>query len=319
MRKYRRLTPIERYQIKALKDSGLSLRKIAKTLKRQTSSISRELRRNRARRYIPSFAEKLARSRRQGIGPKKRIHSKLQQRIDGYLYKQWSPEQIAKCLKKAKLGISVEAIYRYVYADQKRGGELYLNLRRRRKWRRSHKIVSNFKNIGRRVNQESIDERPKIVERRKRVGDFERDTVLGKKGSPVLLTIVDRTSRLTRMVLLKSLNAELTHKATVKLLKSLTVQTITNDNGPEFALHKKTAGALKAKIYFNHPYSSWERGTNENTNGLIRQYYPKGHDFRLVTNKEIKRIERLLNTRPRKCLGFKTPIEVHKKLSRVLH
>lgn len=319
MKRYQRLTPGERYQIKALKESGLSIREIAKNLRREPSSISRELKRNKGdRAYRPMEAQAKWLSRRQNIGPKRAITGRLKRQIDSLLQIQWSPEQISARLRNQKRTVSHETIYQYVYWDQKVGGVLYLNLRRKRRWRKTHQASRNFKNVGKRVNQLWIDERPKLVEKRRRLGDYERDTMLGKKGAPILLTMVDRTSRLTKIALISGINAEQAHKATISLLKRLTVKTITNDNGPEFALHKKTAKALGAKIYFNHPYSSWQRGTNENTNGLIRQYYPKGYDFSTVTPKDIKRLEHLLNSRPRKCLDYKSPLEVHRKLSRVL-
>ena len=161
-------------------------------------------------------------------------------------------------------------------------------------------------------------ERPKIVDERIRFGDFERDSVQGKFKGPVLLTIVDRLSRLTKIKKVRWINAEATHRATVELLRNLPINTITNDNGSEFADHQLTAKALGADIYFNDPYSSWQRGTNENTNGLIRQYYPKGTDFTKVSDLDVKHLEDLLNNRPRKTLGYKTPNEVQNSQIRVL-
>lgn len=319
MANYHRLTPQERYQIAALKDSGIAIRRIARQLNRSASTILREIERNReVQKYKPQCAQRSAGERRIGVGPKKKIKGSLKKKIDKCLREQWSPEQIARDLSLNKIKLSPETIYQYVYGDRKTGGKLYINLRRGRKYRRTRKALYNCRNLGKRLDHISIDERPRIVEERNRIGDFERDTMLGKFGSPVLLTIVDRTTRLIRMTKVAKINAALTHKATLKLLKKSVVETITNDNGPEFAMHKKTAQALKTKVYFNHPYCSWERGTNENTNGLVRQYYPKGFDFNLVTAAEIKLIETKLNNRPRKCLGFKTPIQIHKKLSRVL-
>lgn len=320
MAKYQRLTPQERYQLKALKDSGLSIRGIANVLKRSPSTISREIIRNsRECVYYAKKANRLARARRKIIGPPPRIDLGIKIKINYLLSRlQWSPQQISNSFSLSGITVCAETIYKHIYSDYKSGGKIYLNLRRRRQWRRSHKTCRNFKNRGVRVNQDSIKDRPKIVEKRKRIGDLERDTMLGKAGSPVLLTIVDRTTRLTRIAKVDRLNAELTHRATLKLLANSTVNTITNDNGPEFSWHKITARKLNTKIYFNNPYSSWERGTNENTNGLIRQYYPKGHDFNLVSNAQIKRIETLLNNRPRKCLAYKTPLQVHRELSRVL-
>lgn len=320
MEGYRRLTPIDRYQIEALKESGLSVRAIAGIVERSPSSVSRELQRNstdglyRARR-----AQRLTQERRHAVGPPRRIDEQLARRIKNHLIsKQLSPEQIHAHFLHKKIKVSIETIYKFIYDEHRAGGNLYLNLRRHRKHRLTRSAGRNYKKSGLRVNQSWISERPKIVEAREGIGDYERDTLLGKKGSPILLTIVDRVSRFTRIAKIKGVNAQAAHNATVKLLKKLKVHTITNDNGAEFAFHKKTAEVLKTKIYFNDPYCSWQRGTNENTNGLIRQYFPKGYDFKSVSNQEIKRIQHILNTRPRKCLGFKTPLEVEKSKSRVL-
>lgn len=314
--KYQRLTREERYQIEALLRNGFSQRKIALTLGRSPATISREIRRNKSQGYRPNPAHELALQRRENVHPPVKVHGELAKIVRKLLGQQWSPEQIAGRFRLQGIRVSHEAIYQFIYRDFYNGGRLYQNLRRRRKYRRSRKTARNFKNVGIRINRDWIEERPKIVEKRCRLGDFERDTLLGKSKYPLLLTLVDRLSRLTRIAKMEKFNAELTHKQTLKLLKNLTVCTITNDNGPEFAEHKATAKVLRANIYFNHPYSSWQRGTNENTNGLIRQYYPKGIDFTRISETQIKKVERLLNNRPRKCLGFKTPLEIHSELSR---
>ena len=317
MKSYNRLTQEERYYISALKASHLSIRQIAKQLKRSHSSILREIHRNsQNNKYSPKKAQQKALVRRQFVGPPLKIKGKLAKKVKEGLEKQWSPEQISGRLRKEKresMRISHESIYQYIFRDFKKEGDLYKHLRKRRRWRRCRKASKNLKNAGCRQYNNWIDKRPSIVDRRCRIGDFERDTLLGKFRGPVLLTIVERKTRLTKIGKVSKICSELTHKATMKLLKNMKVRTITNDNGPEFARHEETAKALKAKVYFNHPYSSWERGTNENTNGLIRQYYPKGTDFSKVGEKELKRLERLLNSRPRKCLGYKTPFEVYKE------
>jgi transposase, IS30 family len=316
MRHYRRLAREERYQIKALKDSGLSVRKMAKVLGRSASTVSRELRRNRSEKYIPRWAHEMAQNRRAQIGPPRCITLITETWVRQRLEQQWSPEQISGRLGLMGTPISHETIYQYIYRDFKAGGTLYTNLRRRRRWRRSRTATRNFKKLGKRSYQNWIRYRPSIVEKRTRIGDFERDTVLGKFRGPLLLTLVDRVTRLTRLEKLAAVNAMLTHRATVKLLKTLPVETITNDNGPEFAFYDLTEKELQANVYFNDPYCAWQRGTNENTNGLIRQYYPKGTDFTKVRDRDLKEIETKLNNRPRKCLGYKTPLEVHKLLSR---
>jgi IS30 family transposase len=321
MRKYHRLTREERYQIAVLKKSGKSIRKIASLLRREPSSISRELGRNgsfndRGASYVAWKAHDQASLRRVGIGPRRKITPKLMEAIKAALLRQWSPEQISGRLAMLNIHISHETIYQFIYRDCLKGGDLYLCLRRKRKRRRSRAAAKNLKNVGKRSYSNWIDKRPKIVDKRIRLGDLERDTVLGKFLGPVLLTIVDRTSRLSRIAKIKGIDSKSAHQATLRLLKGQGVKTLTNDNGPEFALHSLTAKRLKAKVYFNHPYSSWQRGTNEHINGLIRQYYPKGTDFTKVSAREIKKLEALLNHRPRKCLGFKTPLEVHNRMSR---
>jgi transposase, IS30 family len=307
MEAYHRLTLDDRYQIQAEKNSGLGIREIAMRIGRSPSTVSRELKRN-SRKYSPQYAHKCAAKRRAGVGPPQRMGA-LKDQIEYLLRLQWSPEQISGRLLNSGVRISHETIYRHIFKDFQNGGDLYFNLRRKRRYRRPRKITKTLKRNGFRTNQTWIDDRPRIVEKRKRIGDFERDTVLGKNGR--LLTIVDRKSRLTKIGKIEKHNAYYTHLETLKLLKGHVVHTITNDNGPEFAFHNETAKDLKTKVYFSRPYSSWQRGTNENTNGLIRQYYPKGTDFSKVSNEQIAKIEQRLNERPRKCLGFRTPSEVH--------
>ena len=314
---YCRLTTMERYQIAALKGSGISIREMARSLKRSPSTISREISRNSTTNiYGAKLAGLRARARRAKVKPPYRILSATLRTIKPMLVEeQWSPEQITAVLKSRKVRISPETIYKYIYRDRRNGGDLYLNLRRHRAYRRSRKALRASKYNGFRRDQLSFSERPKIVEYRKRLGDFERDCINGQRNGPLLLTIVDRTSRLVKIARLERVNADETHKATVRLLKKFKTHTLTNDNGPEFARHKKTAKALGIKVYFNDPYCSWQRGTSENTNGLIRQYYPKNCDFKHVTQKDLEKLEHKLNSRPRKCLGFKTPYQVHELLS----
>jgi IS30 family transposase len=265
-------------------------------------------------------AHRRARERRAHVHPPRRLVGPLAKRVDALLLCQWSPEQIAGRLGLEKIRLSHETIYQHVYRRWREGSPLYLNLRRRRKTRRARATSKRWRNSGKRVGHTPIEQRPKIVERRRRLGDYERDTLLGKKDCHMLLTIVCRTSRLTKIGRLTSYFADETDAVTRRLLKRLPVHTITNDNGKEFSAHKKTATALKAKVYFSRPYCSWQRGTNENTNGLLRQYFPKGTDFMQVSDATLEQIEDRLNDRPRKCLGYKTPREVQAKLkSEVLH
>jgi IS30 family transposase len=315
---YQRLTQVDRYQIEVLVQSPISYREIARILNFDVSTISRELKRNSSATglYDAKKADAQTSKRRENVGPRKKITGLLEKKVRKLLRKDWSPEQISGRLKLVKdTLISAETIYQYVYRDYRMNkSTLWQHLRRRRCRKKSHRTSQNFKNIGVRRDRAWIEERPKVVEERSRLGDLERDTVVGKKGGACLLTVVDRTSRLLRLRYSEKNTSANAHNATLSAIKDLEVKTITNDNGHEFEGHKETAKASGAKIFFCRPYSSHQRGTNENTNGLIRQYFPKKT---FITPKNVKLAEDRLNNRPRKCLGFMTPLEVHQKLSAV--
>jgi len=316
MGKYHRLTHEERYQIEALVKSGATIRAIGRLLKRDPGAISRELRRNRAgKNYLAHVAGCRTRTRRKHVGPRPKVAGALGLLVEEKLAVDWSPEQISGRFERQGVAqISHETIYKFIYADFRSGGKLWKSLRRRHRLRRTRFSTRKEQNQGKRLNRTWIDDRPKIVERRERLGDFERDTVEGKRSGSLLVTMVDRKSRLSRIRWIDKKSAIKAHQATLSGLKDLDVKTITNDNGAEFADHEITADDLGVKIYFSHPYASWQRGTNENTNGLIRQYFPKGTE---PTEELAEKIETLLNERPRKCLGFKTPNEVHQVKSGV--
>ena len=240
----------------------------------------------------------------------------MKENIVSKLKLDWSPEQISgRLLREEKIKVSHETIYQFVYEEIRKGEKLWVHLRRRRKHRRARSAAKKTFNIGVRVGRAWIESRPKVVEERIRLGDFERDTVEGIRSGSLLLTMVDRVSRLTIIKWIPRKNAALIHHATVEALKGTVLNTITNDNGAEFGFHDMTEIELKTPIYFSRPYHSWQRGTIENTNGLIRQYFPKGQD---LDPSLVQKTEDLLNTRPRKCLGYRTPTEVHDQLSRVL-
>jgi IS30 family transposase len=205
------------------------------------------------------------------------------------------------------LSISHERIYQYVLADKKSGGTLYQHLRHSNKKRK--KRYGSHDRRGQLKNRISIDERPKIVDKKTRIGDWEIDTVIGKNHKGALVTIVDRVSKVTVIEKVATKHADGVTDATIKGLLPYIVHTITGDNGKEFAGHEWIAKALDTNFYFAHPYSSWQRGCNENTNGLIRQYVPKGSSFDHLTNKDAKKIMGRLNNRPRKSLGYRTPNE----------
>jgi IS30 family transposase len=208
------------------------------------------------------------------------------------------------------VSISHERIYQHIWQDKRRGGKLYRHLPQSGKRRK--KYGSKDKR-GQLANRVSIEERPKIVDEKSRLGDWEIDTVIGKNHQRALVTIVEQVSKFTLIEKVDNKQSDTVTAATITLLKPYQgdkLFTITADNGKEFAGHEKIAQALDLKVYFAHPYSSWERGVNENTNGLIRQYFPKGSCFEGITEADVGKVMERLNHRPRKTLNYKTPFEV---------
>jgi IS30 family transposase len=309
MRTYTQLTQEQRYQISALKRIGLSQSKMAKEIGVHRASIGRELRRNEGERgYRPKQAHEKALQRRAKSQPRIRVESWAV--IDEKLRQDWSPEQVSGWLNKHQgVRISHEWIYQHILADQHTGGDLYTHLRCQKKRRKRY---GKHDYRGKLPNRVGIEARPAIVERRERLGDWEIDTLIGKGHRGALVSLVDRKSRLTLLQPVDQCFADLVSQATISLLKPLAekVHTITGDNGKEFANHAQITEALKAAFYFAHPYSAWERGTNENTNGLVRQYFPKNTNFSDTTFEEALAVTDRLNHRPRKCLDFYTPFEV---------
>lgn len=310
MRTYKQLTYEQRCQIEALKKSGISQQAIAVIISVSQSSVSRELSRNTGLRgYRHDQAHRTSIERRQATAKPYKMTAELIDEINDKLYLKWSPEQISGwLLVEQEILISHEIIYQHVWADKAAGGDLYKHLRRRA---RKYKVRgSNGKTrSGQIKNRVSIDDRPIIVDEKSRVGDWEIDTVIGKNHSGALVTIVERATLFTVSLRVKSKRAEEVTAATIALLtpfKGL-VHTITSDNGKEFAYHEQIAAGLECDFYFAHPYHSWERGLNENTNGLLRQYFPKNTDFKTVSTRAVKQSVDQLNNRPRKTLAFKTP------------
>src|SRR5664279_3344044 len=312
MSKYRRITYEDRCQIYALNTRGASQESIAEVLGVSQSAVSREICRNRGQRgYRFKQAEAKAQARQAIRSKPRKLTAAVRRKIEAKLRQmRWSPEQVSGWLRDQGIKLSHERIYQMIWQDKRDGGNLWRSLRRRGK--RYNKRAG--KNAGRGLipNRIDISDRPAIVARKARLGDWEGDTVAsaGHKGG--LLTLVERKSLLTKISKLRRSTARATQRATVRRLKPIGnfVHTITFDNGKEFAAHQDIAHALKAKIFFATPYHAWERGLNENTNGLIRDFFPKGTDFSTVTSAEIAKVERLLNSRPRKCLGFRSPKEV---------
>jgi len=304
---YTQLTYEQRYQIKALLKMGHNKTEIAECLGVHKTTISRELKRNRGRRgYRPKQAHHFAIQRRKTS--KKRITAQTWEQVEEKLRKDWSPEQIAERFKREGIQISHEYIYQYVYADKRAGGNLWKHLRCQKKRR---KRIGSHDRRGRIPDRVSIEERPEIVEARSRLGDWEVDLIVGKDRQGLMVTLTERKSRFTLLRKVLTKQADRVAEATIQLLGWVEhVKTITADNGKEFAKHMLISRHLNVDFFFAHPYSSWERGTNENTNGLIRQYLPKSRNLSMVTAQEETMIMDRLNLRPRKCLDFKTPFEV---------
>lgn len=310
MRVYTQLTQEQRYQIYALMKADHSQTEIADIVGVHKSTVSREVRRNRGLKgYRPQQAHRLALHRRQAkVQP--RITPEHWRLIERLLREDWSPEQISLWLAEERhLAISHEWIYQHILQDKAQGGDLYRHLRCQKARKKRY---GSYDRRGQLRNRISIEARPAIVERRTRLGDWELDTIIGKGHQQALVSLTERTSRLALIAKVPSKAAEGVTQAVLKLLTPLSnqVHTLTSDNGKEFAQHEAIAEALDADFYFAHPYASWERGLNENTNGLIRQYFPKGCDFTTITQKDIQNIMDKLNNRPRKCLGMKTPNQV---------
>ncbi len=306
MNTYKQLTQNQRYQIKALLKSGEKQTKIAKIIGVHKSTISRELQRNRGQRgYRPKQAQEKAMKRRRW--ERSRITAATWAWVEDKIQEDWSPEQIKLWMERnEETRVSHEWIYQYIYADKRAGGDLHKHLRCQKKRRKRY---GSYDRRGQIPDRVSIEQRPAIVEQRKRLGDWEADTVIGQKSRYALVTLVDRKSRFTLIRKIEHRTAAETKRAIIQMLQpyKLKTLTITFDNGKEFTAHQDIARELKADMYFAHPYSSWERGTNENTNGLLRQYFPKGSDFSKITDGQVEFAENRLNTRPRKCLGARTP------------
>lgn len=312
---FNHLTQEERHHIYALKSIGKSNADIARILGKHKCTIGRELDRNHGERgYRPGQAHSKAQERKSCRVSYPRMNFGLMFLITSLLEQKWSPDQISGWLKKEeKISISHESIYLFVLEDKATGGELYTHLR----WQKKRKKRYGTKSHDRRGQIEgkvSIEDRPKIVDEKSRPGDWEGDLVIGKNHKEALVTLVDRKTKFTKIIKVKSKKSEEVGDAIVRALQDMKVHTITFDNGKEFSGHLEVGNALGAKIFFAHPYCSNERGLNENTNGLIRQYFPKKSDFTILTAMQVKFVEDALNDRPRKALGYCTPKEVYYKL-----
>ena len=312
MGSYTQLTQDQRYQIYAFMKAGFSQNCIATEIGVHKSTVSRELSRNRGQKgYRPKQAHRLTLERRAKACKFVKMTSALIPLIEDLIRQDFSPEQVCGFLcRQHNIRISHESIYHHVLKDKDRGGDLYLHLRHSSKKRK--KRYGSYDRRGQIKGRVSIDERPAIVDAKKRLGDWEIDTLIGKNHKGALLSIVERKSKFTLIRKLSKKRADLVAEAAIHLLQPYKgkVLTITADNGQEFAHHEHIKEQLRTDVYFAHPYRSWERGVNENTNGLIRQYFPKGMSFETVQGRHVQMAMDRLNNRPRKTLGFKTPIEV---------
>ena len=314
--KYKHLTIEERYHIQAYKKAGYSQKIIANEVGVSESTISRELKRNSStqrKSYSAINANKISNDRRMYASRKsnKKMDVKLKNIIKKYIIEDWSPEEISNRLKAVNIAnISYVSIYQFVEQNKQQGGDLYTHLRFHHTGHRRAKYGS--KNKGRIKGRTSISQRDKIVDEKSRVGDWEIDTIVGAGKKGAITTVVERVTSLVRISIPTTKKAIEIENETIRILKPLKdkIFTITSDNGLEFANHQNISKALDYEHYFCHPYSSWERGLNEYTNGLIRQYIPKGTSFEKITPEYIRMIEDKLNNRPRKALNWKTPNEV---------
>ena len=308
------LTLAQRYKISAYLQAGISKSRIALYIDVHRSTVYREISRNSIHnKYSPEEAHRKDMQRKHQAKTKT-ISEQAWHVVETLLKMDYSPEQISGLFNRTGVySISHEWIYQYVLADKEVGGNLWQHLRWSYKKRRTRYGKQNRR--GTIPDQVSIDQRPKIVERKSRIGDWEIDTVTGKKHKGILIVAVERKSKHAVIEWTPYKKADLVSNAIIKMLKPYRehVKTITVDNGREFSFHQKIAGALKANIYFAHPYSAWERGLNENTIGLIRQYFPKNMSLQSVNSKQIDFVENRLNNRPRKTLNYRSPNEVFYK------
>lgn len=309
---YRQITGEERYTIAVLRRAGHRPAAIARALGRHRSTIIRELRRNRRSDgiYLPAIADGRARRRRSVSRRNRQFGEDAWRLVRAGLAQEWSPDQIAGRLRADDvLRISHETIYRYLLDDRAAGGTLYQQLRGARKQRR--KRYGRYDSRGRLSGKRSIAERPLDAEERRTVGHFEGDTMLGGPDRHCLLTLVDRKTGYLMVGKLPARTVDATNARAIALLRRAPqpVRTLTLDNGTEFHGYKTIEAQTQATIYFATPHHAWERGTNENTNGLLRQYLPKGASMQHLTQHDCNALAHRLNTRPRKRLGYRTPEE----------
>lgn len=312
------ITQFQRYTISCMLKQGYKQTEIALAIGKDKSVVSRECKRNsdaRSGAYKYELAHRKHLTRQKEKRKHIRFTSEIQQEVEVLLRKDYSPEQVVGVLKKKeKETVSVERIYQHVWTNKKSGGALHSHLRRQGRGYRKRGAKKDTRGIIK--NRVSIEQRPDLVDKRERFGDLEVDLIIGKHHNQAILTINDRASGILKMKKIASKESDVVTEAINELLEEWIpyIRTITADNGKEFAGHEKVAEFLNIDYYFARPYHSWERGSNENLNGLIRQYFPKGSDFTAICEQRIKDIEFKLNTRPRKRFQYESPIFVMNQL-----
>ena len=319
MKHYYHLGNEERFYIWQAQREGKTQQAIANALGRHPSTICRELKRNtyaQCHFYTYYWAREIVKYRKRYAHQQKsrKLTDELAAIITHLLRQYLSPEQVSGYLKKhLNISLSHETIYRFIYQDATRNAHLKPFLRQGGRHRR--KRYGSGARASCIPNRLSITARPKEVEKKARLGDWECDTVIGKDRKSALVTVVDRASLYTLCSRVLSRSARVVSQAIIRLLRPFKdrVKTLTFDNGSEFVKHETIAHALAAQTYFAHPYSSWERGVNENTNGLLRQFFPKPTDFRTVSWHQVKEAVNSLNNRPRKTRGYRTPNQLFNK------
>lgn len=310
---YKHITLQQRIKIEYLNSQGISKSDIALQVNIHPCTLSRELKRCLPNTYSANNADDHYRKKKRQCGRNYVIDGTVKEQVDKRLLQDWSPEQIHGYFKEAyhQPMASHETIYQYIYRNKKEGGYLYEHLRAKRKYRRNRSHT--YKRRGQIPNRTSISERPDIVNQQVRVGDFEGDLIIGKAHKGAVISLVDRKSLYTLLRLTPSKEAPRVSEKISRALQPFNngrFHTLTLDNGLEFSDHKNISDKLGKMVYFAEPYSPWQRGCNENTNGLVRQYLPKGMDFSNLTPQKIYFIQEKLNHRPRKKLGYRTPYEV---------
>lgn len=305
----------QRYRLEVLLQQNVPKTEIAIEFNKHISSIYREINRNsdeRNRIYKADLAS-IKCLKRHNEKPKNQCFSlEIKTHVARLIQEDYSPEQIVgRSLKEGIACVSHETIYKYVWGDKKKGGILYTHLRTKGKTYRKRGASKDKR--GQIIDRVGIENRPKIVDEKERLGDVEMDLIIGKDHKRALVTINDRSTGMLKMSIVDSKDSEIIQKAAIEMLQDWKpfLKTITSDNGKEFAKHKTIAESLDIDYYFANPYCSWERGANENLNGLVRQYFPKGSDFSLITQEQVDIVVEILNNRARKRHQFSSPNEVH--------